>query len=453
LNAVESQREIDFSISLRMRNFSELQARIQRGEVVPRAELASKYLPDPADYAKVVDWLAASGFTMKLPDKNYTTIFARGSVAKIEEVFGVTFSRVATSDGEFTSAVTAPALPTDQGLPLEAVLAINGLQPHLRAHAKLSQSSLAQAVSQPIPGNPGFLAPVDISTAYNAPTGLTGTGQTIAIIIDAIPTSSDLNAFWTICGSSQQLSNFTVVNVAGGPTTAGALNLDLPEATLDVEWAGAIASGAAIRLYAIPSLSSNDIQTACVQILNDLPTVPTLNQVSISFGNAESQWAASSIQASAQTMAQLAAEGVTVFVASGDGGSNPNTDGTNGYNPANPLEVEYPASDPSVTGVGGTALSLNQDGSVATETAWGNSGGGISTVFTRPSWQIGSGVPAAPASGSAMRCVPDIAAVAANSGTLQSASGGMVVAQLESTFIILNGTAQSFGGTSLSCPV
>ena len=344
-------------------------------------------------------------------------------------------------------------MPTDQGLPLGAVLGIDGLQPHLRAHARLSNANLTQAVSQPISGSPGYLAPIDIATAYHAPTSLTGSGETIAIIIDAIPLSSDLSAFWTTCGISQNLSNLSVVNVAGGPTSTGAANPGLAEATLDVEWASGIASAAAVRLYATPNLNSNNIQTACVQILNDLATTPGLSQVSMSFGNGELQWAPSSIQSCEQTFALLAAQGVTVFAASGDGGSNPNTDGTNGYNSANPLEVDYPASDPSVTGIGGTVLSLNQDGSVASETAWPDSGGGLSIVFSRPAWQVGTGVPAIPASGPARRCVPDIAIVAADSGTLQSTSGNTTTTQTQSTFVILNGTVYGFGGTSLATPV
>jgi hypothetical protein len=187
--------------------------------------------------------------------------------------------------------------------------------------------------------------------------------------------------------------------------------------------------------------------------LNDLATVPNLSQVSISFGTGESQWPASTIQVYAQAFAQLAAQGVTVLAASGDGGSNPNTNGTNGYNPANPLEVEYPASDPNVTGVGGTVLSLNPDSTISSESAWSYSGGGLSKVFTRPAWQSGAGVPATPASGPAMRCVPDVAAVAANSGTFFSSVGNVTTTQEQSSFIILNGAPMGVEGTSLATPV
>ena len=75
------------------------------------------------------------------------------------------------------------------------------------------------------------------------------------------------------------------------------------------------------------------------------------------------------------------------------------------------IQVDYPASSPSVVGVGATTLMLTVSGGVASESAWsptgkggGSSGGGISSTFARPSWQVGTGVPAG-----AMRLVPDVA--------------------------------------------
>ena len=133
-------------------------------------------------------------------------------------------------------------------------------------------------------------------------------------------------------------------------------------------------------------------------------------------------------------MASLVSAGVTVFAASGDSGALGNDGKT--------VQTGYPASMPDVTAVGGTSLLLNLDGTVATEIAWGTrtnsgssgaSGGGISTVFSRPSWQTGTGVPAG-----TMRLVPDVAAVAdPNTGA----------------FVFYNGRSAQIGGTSLSSPI
>ena len=86
----------------------------------------------------------------------------------------------------------------------------------------------------------------------------------------------------------------------------------------------------------------------------------------------------------AQYFATLASAGVTVLAAAGDNGAY--ADGTG------VLEPCYPATDPSVTGVGGTTLTLNGTNAIVSETGWSESGGGISGYFSRPAWQTGAGV-------------------------------------------------------------
>src|SRR5258708_17645703 len=138
------------------------------------------------------------------------------------------------------------------------------------------------------------------------------------------------------------------------------------------------------------------------------------------------------MQTDSQYFSAIAGDGVTIFVSSGDGGSNPSsTDGR--YDPAAPVQVESPANDPSVTAVGGTSLFLNQSTGVPlSETVWfEGGGGGQSTIFSRPYWQQSTGI-----SGPG-RLVPDIA-LAADPNT-----GG---------FLILNNIIYQVGGTSWSAP-
>jgi kumamolisin len=125
----------------------------------------------------------------------------------------------------------------------------------------------------------------------------------------------------------------------------------------------------------------------------------------------------------------LAASGVNVFVSSGDAGSNPDD---TGHSSDGPLQAEYESSDPAVIGVGGTSLQLNPGGRVASEAGWTGSGGGISTLFDRPRWQTGSGVPAG-----GKRLVPDVSLVAdPNTGAM----------------IFFQGSVTQIGGTSWSAP-
>ena len=136
------------------------------------------------------------------------------------------------------------------------------------------------------------------------------------------------------------------------------------------------------------------------QVYADAQSITGLHQFSVSFGTNESELDKDYLVIESQYMASLASAGIAVFVASGDGGSNPDPL-YNYYNPLSPLDVSYPTSDPDVTGVGGTTLNLNSAGAISSETAWSVSGsesdgtgGGPSIYYARPSWQTGTGISA-----------------------------------------------------------
>jgi kumamolisin len=439
LTAAENNEILQVCISLKMPNFAELENRVANGEQIPHDAMEARYLPSASDYAALETWLKGQGFILTQVDPNHTNIFASATIAQIEHSLGANFVRVATADGQFSSAINAPNLPAELS---GAVLSIDGLQPHLRLHHSNGPQPSFKTVS-----GTQYVAPADILAAYNAPNTLTGTGQTIAIIMDANVLTSDLSLFISTVGSTAKTSNFTIVPVNGGST----LHTDDDEAAMDVEWTSTIAPAAQIRLYSIPALTFSSIIAACSQVLADAPA-NHITALSISAAGVESQAPSSStLTSNSQVFAQLAAAGVTVLFASGDGGSNPNLSGSVGYNSSNPLQAEYPASDPNVTGVGGTSLVLAQGTfSYASETpffiltsatAGGGTGGGISTLFSRPSWQTDGGSILT----NTNRCVPDVSIVWGS--YLQGNSTEYP------PLIILNGSAIPGGGTSFSVQV
>ena len=349
LSEAETSAALDFEVALRMRNFAELQTRVQRGEIISRDEMAARYFPLAADYEAVVAWVTAQGLTITHEDPSHLSVFVRGTVNQIRQVFQVTFARVAYEGGEYTSAVTAPAVPTSLAT---ALLGINGLQPHLRAH-KMTAASDLRPLS--LTSNAPPYLPAQILKAYSA-NGLsvTGVGQTIAIVIDTFPANSDLTTFWTQCNVSQSLSNIQEIQVVSG-SLAG---IDATEATIDVELTSSIAPGAKLRVYATTDLAPSNLSRAYQQVYDDLPANPTLHQVDLSFGINENLISFSQRQSDAQHFAALAGAGVTVFASSGDGGSNPSAS-TGGYSASAAAQPSHPASDPSVTGVGATTLTLD----------------------------------------------------------------------------------------------
>ncbi len=414
LSTSENQQKLTFTISLRMRNFAELESRLQAGQGVPRAEMEARFLPLKSDYDRVVAWLVRQGFEATLVDASHTNVFARGSIATISTAFDVPFARVATHDGEFSSAIEAPAIPSEWA---DVVLGIEGLQPHLTLHARALQVSPDVALAQV--AHPNRAIPADILAAYHAPASLDGSGQTIAIVAGAIPTASDLNAFYQGIGINKSADDLVVVPVNGGPTETSQTS-SYTEAAMDVEWSSAIAPGAKVMLYATPTFSISDLMAACTRILND----GQARVVSHSASGLETSYAPATLQSYSQIFAQMAAAGITVLHGDGD-------NGTSGV----PV---YPASDPYVLGLSGTTVTFDAAWAATGEVAWTNTGGGISTVFSRPAWQAGPGVPAG-----TMRCVPDAASIAST----------ITVPGTLFPYVVRNGQTAGVGGSSLTGPV
>lgn len=427
-----------FSLSLPAAAEAELEEKVERGENISADDLRKKYTAKAEDAEALVNWLKAHGFEILQVTPDRTSVYARATVAQIEDSLEVKMVRVTKNGLTYTAAQNAPSLPLDIGNGVQAII---GLQPFRQAQKhyrwrtprngnrvpRSAGGTAARAASTNVENAPPYLVS-EVLGAYNA-AGLpvTGKGQTIAILIDTVANDSDIADFWKRNNLPADLGRIEKINVTG---------VDLPppegEESLDEQWASGVAPGASIRVYASGSLSFVDLDMALDQILADLENHPGMRQVSISLGLGETFLGGPKGEVATQhkKFLKLAAAGVNVFVSSGDAGSNPDA---TGHSATGPTQAEYESSDPCVIGVGGTSLTLAPDGTVAEETGWPSSGGGKSLFFRRPSWQKGKGVPQGQ-----RRLVPDV------SLTADPENGGMV---------ILNGSVKQFGGTSWSAPV
>ncbi|OLE27965.1 MAG: hypothetical protein AUG44_08735 [Actinobacteria bacterium 13_1_20CM_3_71_11] len=198
----------------------------------------------------------------------------------------------------------------------------------------------------------------------------TGKGYTCGLIeLGGGFSQADLEAYFA--GLNLPAPSVTAVDVAGGVNQPDGPNGADGEVLLDIEVAGAIAPGAAFRVYFAPNTDQGFL--AAIK-----QAVAECDVVSISWGGPESSWSSSTIAAFDTVFAQARKNGVVVFAASGDTGAD---DGT-----SSPT-VDFPASSPNVVGCGGTKLTLNPDGSRAAEVTWDESdtqsatGGGVSKHF------------------------------------------------------------------------
>lgn len=240
-----------------------------------------------------------------------------------------------------------------------------------------SLTFVRDAQSQQIAPDP--YTPAQIATAYDL-TPLTdqsidGSGQTIALIEFDSFSTADVHHF----DAANQLPDPTI-----GETYVGGNTFRLtrsPETTLDLEWAHAMAPGAAIQLYYI---SSNLSQRAGWKAIGQAVTTAADNgasTISLSFGACK---ATAGYKATQQALAAAEKRAISVFVSSGDNGAFPGPRRDCGAT----IGVPYPASDPSVVAVGGTSLQLAGDNSIASEIAWQLSGGGKGLPLLRPTWEV-----------------------------------------------------------------
>jgi subtilisin-like proprotein convertase family protein len=259
------------------------------------------------------------------------------------------------------------------------------------------------------------------SIAFGSVTG-DGSGQTIAII-DAYDDpkfvsstsssflSSDLHIFDAAFGLPDPF--FTKVNQSGGTSYPAGNTGWGTEIALDVEWAHSMAPAANILLVEASSASYSNLFAA----VNWAKAQPGVSAVSMSFGGGEFS-GETSYDSTFTTPAGH--NGVTFLASTGDNGA----------------PGGYPAYSPRVVAVGGTRLFLNSDNTYSSETGWTDSGGGVSGVEAKPSYQSSIAL-------GSRRMIPDISLDAdPNSGVAvyDSYSQGSAAPWI------------AVGGTSLSSP-
>ncbi|HSN02580.1 MAG TPA: protease pro-enzyme activation domain-containing protein [Acidimicrobiales bacterium] len=396
------------------------------------AAFARRFGASSEEITQLRHYFAGYGLSVGAASKGRVILHVSGSTSDIARAFATPVLTVRRSDGvlaaQFARSATLPSSVAS------LVTGVAGLSSVVAASVPTLRASASTRTS---PGT----CPSAGSSTTNAPNALggytlqqqaqlygldhawaqgnTGVGQTIAIYELGIYNSSDVNTYAS-CYSLKP--SITSVDVDGGGSSGGA-----DEATLDIEEVAGLAPGAAITVYAGPNSGSGPTDTYA-RIADD----NTASIVTTSWGTCEGD-PSGSPSAEQAIFEQMAAQGQTVFASAGDYGSSDCTGIT-----TNALAVDDPASQPFVTGVGG--LSVNSI-SPLSETVWnsgsssgGAGGGGVSTLWSRPSWQVAPGITSA----QTMRLVPDLSVMGdPNTGFIEYYSGSW----------------GSIGGTSIGSPL
>ncbi len=380
-------------------------------------QYADRFGVSQSDAAQIVEWLQAQGFKVNPVSRSRTFITFSGTAGRVGAAFGTAIHHYQVNGKMHYANSTDLTIPAALS-PL--VAGFHGLH-DFRAKPKPVHAKPRWTLPQ---GSDGFyaLAPDDFATIYDiAPlyaAGIDGSGQQIAIVGESelYHSGADITSFWNTFGL---MSAKLVQTLVPGSRNPGIEPLALLEASLDIEWASAVARGATIQF-----VYSEDYWDSATYIV-DNALAPVL---SMSFGVCE-LFDLIDLPSYRQTVQQANAEGITWLAASGDTGAVA-CDPQGTAEAEGGLGVSEPASIPEVTAMGGTALSLDSaywnrtntatDESAkgyVPETAWNDSvaagcleasGGGASMYFPTL-WQTSGGVP-----NDGWRHMPDISFNASN---------------------------------------
>ncbi len=235
------------------------------------------------------------------------------------------------------------------------------------AQPAVSGYSVAQITSAYLASNLSFITSVKGTTTTVAGDG---SGQTIAIV-DAYNDPnivSDVATFSSKFGLP--VANLKVVSQTGTSTLPTNSTDWSEEISLDVEWAHAIAPGANILLVEAKSSSLSDLLTAVKYARN----YAGVSVVSMSWGTNEFRGETSY---DSYFTTPTGHTGVTFVASSGDSGS-----------------TCWPSVSSNVLAVGGTTLTLTSSNAYSSETAWSDSGGGVSSYEALPGYQKMIGISA-----------------------------------------------------------
>jgi hypothetical protein len=442
LGPLPSDRQLTMSVILRPSHTTELAALLhdlydpsspRYGQWLATGEFDREFGPSPAEVAGVTSWLRGKG----LLDTTVQgmTVRTTGSARDFARAFGVSFAGYRLRQGAAGYAASAPPLvPSAVAGGIATIVGLSdtvrfdsaldrqprGIPPHASPRATtptgLSDahaSTCARAINF---AGLTYWTPRQVGSLYRMNdlfgAGLNGKGKTIALLELGQSRPADTSAYLSCFGLHNDVK---IVHIDGGalPDTTGTL-----EAEIDTQEVATQAPGAAIVSYEAPNNASGEYDAYSRIVSENRAQV-----ISTSWGKCEAALEAEPdfrgqpvMDALHTVFQQAAAQGQSVFAATGDTGSEDCYDGTS-TPPSETLQVDHPADDPFVTGVGGTALLQpglepvwNEcEGSVGDSCAAGGDhagGGGLSNHYKRPSWQP----LASNATCTTCREVPDISA-------------------------------------------
>jgi subtilase family serine protease len=342
-------------------------------------EIRGLAAPSAQAYQGILNQITAAGFTVIHQSKAGLRIVIRGDSSTFDRVFG---SHIipASANGALYRSDRQELIPAT----MPWLSSVSGLSNTARRRPEYSVVNSARFSASPTGVSPAQVHAIyGMNPLYSA--GITGKGQHIAIATYDNFDINDVRQYF----QSQNLPVPTIdaVNFNGVPN----VNQDSAvETQADAEFSGMIAPDAQIHVFA----SSHNDEAGELEMYTAILDDNRAKVVNYSWGGCETSVSPAHRAEMDSVFARAVAQGVNIFVASGDNGS---ADCLNSKKSV----TDFPSSSPLVIAVGGTALQGYQTGQ-PTEIAWSHSGGGVSSIYKQAAWETIR-------TPNGMRGVPDVA--------------------------------------------
>src|ERR1700733_4802565 len=303
-------------------------------------EFGSEFGPSAADVQVVISWLQYHGFQILSQSKGRTVIEFSGSAGQVEEAFHTEIHKYLVNGEEHWANSTDPEIPSALAPVIAGIASLHNFgrkplhrvvgaiqsertgQNRLPRSTRMQKPSVVEGDACGLFGVPcNALGPYDFATIYNVlplwnkASPIDGTGETIAIVGQSDIYPEDFSDFRQDFGLPAGKLNIIYNGTA--PDKLASQGDEL-ESDLDVEWSGAVAKGATIDLVAsTPTNSTAGVDLSALYIV-DNNLAPVMSE---SYGACELEMGSAGNQFYNQLWQQAAAQGITVFVSTGDSGS------------------------------------------------------------------------------------------------------------------------------------
>jgi pseudomonalisin len=401
-------------------------------------QFAERFGVSESDTAQVVGWLQGHGMEVEEVAAGRRSIVFSGTAAQVDASFHTQIHNYDVGEEVHHANTKDPEIPA-------ALVQVVGGVVSLHDFHSAPLHAFRKEAPEFSSGGAYYLAPADFATIYNLTPlyqqSINGSGQTVAIVARSNIKIADVRQFRAYFGLPANDPQIIVNGTDPGIFSSG----EETEADLDVEWSGAVAKNSTIKVVISKSTNSSDgVDLSAQYIVNhNLASV-----MSTSFGLCEASLGTAGNNFLNSLWQQAAAQGITVFVSSGDNGAA-GCDSASASTAVRGRAVNGLCSTPYSVCVGGTEFndrshaslywaSSSTSGTQASalsyipEVVWNESGagsglwaggGGMSAIYAKPSWQAGAGVPA-----DGKRDVPDVSLTAAgHDGYLIFQEGGLYV--------------------------